>query len=185
MSYYNLENKIQTGDLLECAGPWLMSRMIRKVTRSKVSHVGLAAWISFENGPRKLCMFEALEGKGLRLVPLFETLVEDYHARGGQIWWRPLVEERMSGPELLDFCMDRWTKDYANPKQFMIMAAPLLFQLLGFKKDTDPDAYHCSELVAAAVQAQGFERAKNPALTTPDDITRYSVFGDRFELRPE
>lgn len=58
------KNTIQTGDVFGTAKMNPISIMIRWVTRSRVSHVGLFIWM--END---LWIVESLEGKGIRTMP--------------------------------------------------------------------------------------------------------------------
>ena len=108
MNYQQVREYIQTGDLLSCAGPWNFSRFIRFMTRSDTSHVGLACLIQFNTGQKRLCIFEAVEGCDVRLVPLHHYLKTEFWPKGGKMWWSPLKDKSISGSSLMDFCLQAW-----------------------------------------------------------------------------
>ena len=177
MKYKSALPLIRTGDLLACKGTWLVSRGIRMVTGSEISHVGVACWLHF-NGVKRLCMFEAMEGRDVRIVPVYKTLRHDYWDKGGKMYWKAL-DPVYQGDEIMSFCLEHWNEAYANYYQFLIILSPILRKLralLGKSMDTDLNRYHCSELIATALREQGYDLSKNPALVTPGDLYTFDCY---------
>jgi hypothetical protein len=175
--YSELRSKISTGDILSCAGSSWFSRLIRFKTRQSVSHVGLAVWVRFENGKRRLCIFEAVEGHGVRLQPLCKYLETEFWNKNAKMWWQPIIDPKIKGDQLLDFCLTHWSDRYASPYQFIIGLFPLLQWLrkfLGKSLDDDARRWHCAELISNAFKKQGYFLSKEPAITSPGDVTDFS-----------
>jgi len=169
---------IKTGDVLTCQGTWLISRGIQLITREKISHVGIAVWVHLNGRKKHLCMFEAMEGRDVGIVPLEETLKRSYWPRGGKMWWQHT--EGIDGYNVMDFCIQNWGAEYANKYQFVVGMSRLIRFIrthMGKSLDTDPKKWHCSELVTRAFMAQGYKHDKEPAITTPGDVSRFSCLG--------
>ena len=185
MNYQQAHELIQTGDLLSCAGPWTFSRLIRLMTKSDTSHVGIACWIQFNTEQRRLCIFEAIEGVGIRIQPLHFYLSTIFWPTGGKMWWSPLKSKEINGAGLMDFCLQAWGKGYVGPYQFIVAMLPLLQRIrkwLGKLLDTDKNKYHCAELVTAALMEQGYIHNKEPSFTTPGEVSKFSCWGPRILL---
>ena len=183
MRYHLRVNDIKTGDLLLCRGNWIMSKCIRWVTGGQYSHAGIAVWLRF-NGTKRLCMFEAMEGSDIRIVPVYDVLKEYYwpYRDNAYIIHKPLLRELgYDGDKLIHFLLDRWSFKYANWWQFFVIASPRIqwfrSKIFGRNEDTDKDKYHCSELVATALEDQGYELNKTASLVTPSDLDSFTCFG--------
>ena len=79
MDYSLVRDDIQNGDVLAFGyvRNSFFSQLISLWTRSRVSHVGIA--IRFYG---RLCVIEALEGRGVRVFPLSKLLRD-----GRKIYW--------------------------------------------------------------------------------------------------
>jgi hypothetical protein len=164
---------VKNGDVLAFSGKWLFSKLIQFWTRDKISHVGLALWIEVE-GAKILCVLEAMEGKGVRLIPL-----DDYYKskRPPDIYWCPIDDEIVDRHKVIAFALNNWNREYANIYQFILFMSPRLQwlrKLMGRSLDTNYDKWHCSELVTNALVFGGFPCEKVPALVSPGDVSRFS-----------
>lgn len=185
MNYLRARNHIKTGDLLCCAGPWNFSRLIRLVTKSDISHVGLACWIQFNTGQKRLCMFEAVEGSDVRIVPLHHYLKTVFWPNSGKMWWQPLQNETINGSGLMDYCLQQWGQGYVGSYQFIVGMLPLLQRIrkwIGKPMDIDKNRFHCSELVTTALIQQGYQHTKEPVFTTPGEVSKFGCWGSRVLL---
>jgi hypothetical protein len=185
MKYSEVEPWIKTGDVLTCQGTWLISRGIQLLTRETVSHVGIAVWVHLNGKAKHLCMFEAMEGRDVGIVPLRETLEKNLWKAGGRMWWSKINDPAISGYNVMDFCIKNWGAEYANKYQFIVGMSRLIRYLrtkMGKSLDTDPDRWHCSELVTRAFMEQGYKHDKEPALTTPGDVSRFACLSTPIEL---
>lgn len=188
MKYYDARHQIQTGDALICAGPWLFSRAIRFFTREKYSHVGMAVWITFNGGQKRLCMFEAMEGSGVQLVPLYHNLSVNYWPHNSKIWWAPL--QGLNGQKVASYYLQHWADSYVLPYQFIVDALPFLQKIrraFGRGVRVSEHRFHCSEIYTRSVINAGFnaKNCKDPVMVTPGDVSRFSCLGKLVELEQD
>lgn len=172
MQYHEIYRYIKTGDLLAAHGKWLASQLIQWYTGHPISHVGVACWISFNGGDPTLCMFEAMEGYDVRIVPVEKVLRTKYWPSGGKLYHKRL-KNPYDGKELMSFCQEHWNDAYANHYQFIVGISPKLRKirsLLGKSLDTDHTKMHCSELIASGLRDQNYDWKKELALVTPGEI---------------
>ncbi|KAA6452494.1 YiiX/YebB-like N1pC/P60 family cysteine hydrolase [Bacillus atrophaeus] len=65
IKYKELKNDLRTGDLLLCSGEYLVSKLIKQVSNSLFSHVGIIVkWKGLS------LIIESVEDDGVRIVPL-------------------------------------------------------------------------------------------------------------------
>lgn len=189
MNYNELRRIVLTGDLLSCGGPWMFSRLIRWKTGQPRSHVGLAVWLQFNGGEKRLCILESLVKQGIRIYPLRRYLETDIWPYNGQIWWQPLIDPKIKGNALIDYGLQKWGNGYADHRQFLVIASSLLQFIRrkrGKRLDTNPELFHCAELVTSALVAQGFEYPHEPTMATPGDVCEFKCFGSPVEItRPD
>src|SRR5687768_3505128 len=113
-TYNNLREQIRTGDAIFFAGKGRTSNLIKDVTASKYSHVGMAVWLQpvVMEEPR-LFIIESTTlntqpdvtgeyRRGVQMVPLAQRL-EGYD---GMAWWLPLREplNDEEKAEVLEWC---------------------------------------------------------------------------------
>lgn len=176
MNYDEIRNSIQTADVISMTGKRPFSKAVQLVTKNKKSHVGLAAWLSFNGGRRRLCVFEALEGKGVGFRPLSHILKLNI-----PVYWHQIIDPTIDRYGMMNFCLERWGESYADWYQFLIYLSPTikyLRTLLGKSLDSHPARWHCAELVTTALVNQGFQWFKDPVLTTPGDVAKFSCLRD-------
>lgn len=73
----DLKPHVKTGDVFATHGNNPVNKLIRVVSRSEVSHVGMFVWLEDE-----LYVVESLEGKGLRMMPFYNRFKQ-----GSIVWW--------------------------------------------------------------------------------------------------
>lgn len=184
MNYKETRQRIKTGDTLLGAGNWPVSRLVRLFTGQQFSHVGIAIWLQIANRPR-LCMFESMEGRDVRIVPLYKTLITQYWKNGGKMWYAPIIEPTIDGDKVADFYLQHWGDLYANKYQFLVGMSGLIRlirQFRGANIDTDENKWHCSEIAIRALMAQGYKHEKDPSITTPGDVALASCLGWPIEI---
>lgn len=87
----HLLKDIKTGDVFATHARNPVSKLIRFVSRSEVSHVGLFVWLEDQ-----LYIVESLEGKGLRMMPFYNRFTQESIA-----WWAR-VNHNYSEEEIKD-----------------------------------------------------------------------------------
>ena len=183
MQYEEIRAYIKTGDVLAFKGTWLISRAIQAWTRKPYSHVGLALWLKtdFETKER-LCVLEAMEGLGVRIVPLSHALGK-YWKKGGKAYWCPLLLPR--GYDAVKFAQDHWDEAYVSLYQLLLAASPSLQYLRSLRTNyTDFEGWHCSELVTRSLMSIGYQHDKKPEFTTPGEVVEFSCLDKSIELEP-
>lgn len=172
LMYERVRERIQDGDFLLFRGDRCFSRVIQVWTRSVYSHVGVALWLE-AGGVRRLCCIEALEGRGVQILPMSRVL-----ARDGAVDWFSVVaapEGRvLDRGKLVSYALSAWGSRYASPWQFIRSFSWLtrrLMNWLGKPMDTDPDRFHCVEMIMRAVRHAGWEDSdpRDPAEMSPGD----------------
>lgn len=171
VSYRDLREQIQDGDLLFCGGEYAFSKLIRYLSgRSRVSHVGIVYWW---NG--RLMLLESVETDGVRVVPVSQYLV-NYENSGkpynGRVY---LARERRLHMALASRGAAGGRESNSMVLELLREAATLLNKKFSFRdvliffwqgntgreRHEDDDQFLCSEFVAKC-----FERI---GITYPDD----------------
>ncbi len=70
-SYQQRRAKLRSGDLLFASGNYPVSKVIRKMTGSPWSHVGIIFWLKSIN---RVLLLESVESVGVRFAPLSKYL---------------------------------------------------------------------------------------------------------------
>jgi hypothetical protein len=153
------------GDVLMYRGKSLISRLIRRFTRSKYSHAGLAVWWN-----QRLMVMEAV-GRGV-IVTSLSANVAHYD---GRVEWFTSTQEipEADRTRLVQFAQQELGKDYDSWKLILFG----LFILLGKNVETRDklrreQKLFCSYYVAQAYNSIGRDLKKNLSdrFMTPDDI---------------
>ncbi|OFV82504.1 MAG: hypothetical protein A2Y78_15185 [Acidobacteria bacterium RBG_13_68_16] len=172
--YGSARRDFHLGDVLLFRGRGLSSQLIRILTHSPYSHVGLV----FPYQGRVFCV-EAV-GVGVRLI-LMSEVMRRYH--GGIDYY----EVPRAAPDQRDgaigFCFQQLGKLYDRPGIFRFLIAILLNRKPAVRAD---QAWFCSELVAAAYRAQGLALAPvSAAYTSPADLAVSPELKLRYVLKRE
>lgn len=173
-SYTRARPEFTDGDVLLFRGRGPMSRMIRTLTTSPYSHVGLV--MRFEG--HVYCV-EAV-GKGVRLILMSEA-VRQYHGGIDYYRLREATPEQRRGA--LGFCLQQLGKLYDHAGLLRFLAVLVLRR----KPRAWRDRYwFCSELVAAAYRSHGITLApERPAYTSPADLALSPLLQLSFVIKPE
>jgi hypothetical protein len=160
-------------DIVAFSGTRVWSRIIRLRSQSRFSHVGIVCEINGDDW-----VIEALERKGVRLVPLrvwyqWNGDVTAFRLKtplGGDASYSWLQGRRR---EIINFAAQRIGQEYASPWQFFRsfgFATRWLCRKIGVRKDLESDRFFCSELVAESLKSAGFWIGLDPSEMTPGDI---------------
>lgn len=151
---YNIARiQVQTGDLLFCSGNAMFSKLIKKVTKSKWSHVGLILRLDTID---RVLLLESVESQGVRAVPL-SYYSYNYNATGKPYPGRVYVgrhvrfNKKVSTNQLktmTQFAVDHFGYPY-DRNEVVRIATRIGMELLGLNaKDVERDKeYICSEYV--------------------------------------
>lgn len=159
-------------------GKSLVSRLIRRFTRSKYSHAGLAVWWN-----ERLMVMEAV-GKGV-IVTSLSANVAHYD---GQVEWFTSTQEipEANRIQLVQFAQQELGKEYDSWKLVLFG----LFILLGKSVETRDklrreQKLFCSYYVAQAYNSIGRDLKQNVSdrFMTPDDITSSPILKRMGTLR--
>ncbi len=181
MLYDDVRSQIANGDLLFFRGRLLHSRLIQRLTRSVYSHVGVALRIRAD-GCDRLCVVEALEGRGVQVFPL-----RTYLERGESIDWFQLVDDSIRREKVVAWALDKWGLEYASPRQLVrsFVTVPLL-NWLGLPTRIDRDRWFCSHFSAQALRHGGWtppaDDAVAPELAAPGDVALFPCLQRRGPL---
>lgn len=154
LSYENdLRPQLQSGDLFFTSGNYLISKAIRKVTKSPWSHVGII--FKLEEIDRVL-LLESVESKGVRFAPLSKYLT-DYKRktayRGEMVLAKCSAATEEVVAEIAKSGIDRLTRPYDQDEIGKILARVAL----GRGRHKPDNEYICSELVHECYKMAGVE----------------------------
>ena len=156
--YQDARPEFRTGDLLCFRGHSLISRLIRRITRSAYSHAGLV----FLYEGRVYCLESV--GHGVRLA-LMSHLVRHYE--GGIDYFRIDYPEAVR-TQAVGFAFQQLGKFYDQMGLVRFLRALVLKT---FPKLPDDDRFFCSELVAwAYLKAESPLVEMAPSYTDPERL---------------
>jgi hypothetical protein len=144
--YSEIRGSLKTGDLLFASGNYFFSRLIRRVTRSYWSHVGI---IYVDPALERVLLLESVESFGVRFAPLSKYTCD--YSGDGRPYDGELVIASVDGVEsqqikaALRHGLDQLTDPYDRGEVFRILARMVLGRMNRFRQDVH--AYICSELV--------------------------------------
>lgn len=181
MLYAEARPQIGNGDLLFFRGRLLHSRLIQRWTRSVYSHVGIALWVHAD-GRERLCVIEALEGRGIQVFPLRE-----YLQQGEAVDWFQLVDDSIDRDKVAGWALDKWGLQYASARQlFRSFVTIPLCNFLGLPTRIDRNRWFCSYYAAQALRHGGWIPARDddvrPELAAPGDVAFFPCLQRRGPL---
>ena len=141
MLYSQARPKIKSGDVLAWRGAGIISRVIRRVTMSSHSHVGIA-WVA--NG--RVFILEAVEGYGIGLRPLSQAC---------PFYWVP-IRPHMWNNDAAEFAFSKLQEGYSYTDAL----------LAGFGFRMNSDQWICSEYAREILRLMGLpvpDDAQTPA----------------------
>ncbi|MFN5960775.1 MAG: YiiX/YebB-like N1pC/P60 family cysteine hydrolase [Verrucomicrobiota bacterium] len=168
LDYGAVRHNLESGDLVFCAGRYLFSGLIQKVTKSVWSHCGV---IYKDPTLNRIFVLESEVMIGVRIVPLSKYL-KDYHGRRRPYRGRIVIgrlhpavaDEKVK--RAISFGMDELTKPYDNWEILRI----LVRILFGKGRRTRDRKYICSELVQECYRHAGIVFPYVRRSISPDDI---------------
>lgn len=179
---------MKTGDAIAFSGKAGFSNLIKWVTKSLYSHVGLVltARLGGGFGPSVLIVESTTETdltdvynrqviKGVQLHWLSKRI----QMYDGEVFWVPLKEPLPTEGKTQ---MEAWLRETHNQRvpydSVQVMGAGLdLFDRLGLHNQPDFSKLFCSELVTRALQiASAIDFSINPSEQTPKNVVDFPCF---------
>jgi hypothetical protein len=186
LSIYRLVRpQIRPGDVIAFGGAGVISSLIKFLTRSSVSHVGVVLEAVDVDGEREIRLFESttLTGKsGVQINRLSERLAN--YDGGGRAWWLPLSERSRSALDLVkmySFAIQQMGDGYDafGLAKFLLREIPGAG--MAFHRP-DPRREFCSELVAQLFQEAGLLHGIDTYETTPQRLCEMSIWEKSIQL---
>ncbi len=165
-SSYSLAREfVQDGDILLFRGRRLLSYAICRLTGSRYSHAGIAAWW----GPRLMVM--QADTPLISAIPL-STCVRDYFG-GVELW---TVDARFDRAKVIEAAKESLGKKFAIWAMVKVLRRVVGLFRKGEERDpaTAPTEFFCAQFVSYAYREGGLDLAKGipDDLTEPEDIVR-------------
>lgn len=190
--YADVCDRIRPGDVIAFGGTSPTCELIKRVTDSNVSHVGVVLHPERLTGApsRREASDHFMEAtpRGMRIAQLSRR-IGHYE---GKLWWLPLdtaVRQRMDLEQFHEFLLAQKDKPYDVAQAIrsgldMLDADPLLKRATYNVEDLS--SLFCSELVAAALEACGVIAHLNASEVTPIDLCRFAIYqSDYYQLKGE
>ncbi|WP_020398094.1 hypothetical protein [Kordiimonas gwangyangensis] len=198
MSYEDARPLMKPGDVIAFSGKGHFSEIIKMVTFSEVSHVGVVLQTqiaSFADGRYFNQIIEAATVRGFSGVNIsrFSERMLEYQ---GAIWWLPIRKDLRTDEEAHKtfynflFGHAEARTEYDLPQALKSAADKfddLPFNMNGpFYNKEDFARFFCSELVAAGLERAGIVGTVNCSEVTPIDLCRWDIYEqDYFLLKPD
>ncbi|TKD69265.1 YiiX/YebB-like N1pC/P60 family cysteine hydrolase [Pseudalkalibacillus hwajinpoensis] len=182
-SYQSIRGDIQTGDLLLCSGSYPVSKIIKKVSKSRFSHVSLIfQWVD------RLMILESVESYGVRIVPLSHYF-SDYRNSGkpykGNLYLarhsavKDLVPNKLNA--MLRRGADLTGQPYDIEEIVKILASVVIDDLTSIRNDK----YICSEFVQECYKKAGLSfQDDGRGFIYPEHISKDPSVKPLYELIP-
>lgn len=179
IEYGAVRHLMLPGDVIAFGGKGAFSNVIKWITRSTVSHVGviLQSKLLLDGDPQAGFLNQIIESTSLNGFNgvTISRLSDRLAVYDGEVWWLPLASEIRAGMDLqafFDFCLHQNKKRYDT---FQAILAGLHLP--------QPERYgrlFCSELVAGALEASGAVSRINASKTTPIELCRLPIFAAEY-----
>lgn len=192
VDYADVRDRIRPGDLIAFGGTSPTCELIKRVTESSVSHVGVVLhpewWTEGPSWPEICDRFMEATPRGMKIAHLGRR-VKRYD---GTLWWLPLSDaarQQMDLEAFHSFLHEQKDKPYDVAQAIksgldMLDANPLLRRMTYNVEDLS--SLFCSELVAAALEACGVIGRLNASEVTPIDLCRFAIYrSDYYQLKGE
>lgn len=177
-----IETNILSGDFFFVKGTSLYAFAIKLNTFSRFTHIGIAVWIEL-NGMKRLCIFEAMSGHGVRLYPIDKYLIECKKRREKIYWYK--LHPSINRETVVQYASIHWGKRYASVWQMIYSFGWLMRsfkKIFGWlDKDLDKERFFCSEYGAGALRFAGV-KTKLPASLSPGELTELPWLINQGEL---
>lgn len=187
-TYAAVRPALRQGDVIAFGGRGLFSSIIKAVTFSPVSHVGIVMQtkLAIEGSAQPGMIVSVLEsttlykpkdGPAVRGVSenRLSDRVDEYD---GQMWWLPLAERvraQIDWAKFFDLCWREKGRGYNMPQALLAgLPIPQFFS-------SDKNRF-CSQLVAHALKEAGVAdlRKVNPANVNPQELCSMRLYSDDY-----
>jgi len=176
VNYKDIRNEMKPGDVIAFGGKGLISGIIKGVTNSPVSHVGIIMQTVLQGG---IFINQIIESngkkKGLTGTQVWR-MSERLSEYGGMVWWLQM-NIKIDKQHLVDFCLSQKDKEYDTPQ-----AIGSAVDFLPDQKE-DLNKLFCSELVTAALESVGVLNDINASEATPADVVAFPIYTGICQLK--
>ncbi len=194
ITYEDARPKMKPGDVIAFSGKGHFSEIIKMVTFSEVSHVGVVLQTqiaSHSDGRYFNQIIEAATVKGFSGVSIsrFSERLLEYQ---GAVWWLPIKSDLRENEDAHKtfynflFGHAEARTGYDLPQALKSAADKfddLPYNMNGpFYNKEDFSRFFCSELVAAGLERAGVVGTVNASEVTPIDLCRWSIYEDDYYL---
>ncbi len=184
--YSNIRDRIQPGDIIAFSGKKAHSEIIKRATKSNVSHVGVVIETRLqrdgESQGRILKQVAEATESGVKFTKLSD-INENYD---GEVWWLPLSSESQSRLQenfqaFFDFLIDSEGAPYDSLVTLIRAWIDGLDSWGITRNEEDFGAFFCSELAAGALEKGGVIENVTPASeVTQIDLCRFKIYADEY-----
>lgn len=194
ITYADARGMMKPGDVIAFSGKSHFSEIIKMVTFSEVSHVGVILQTKiaeFDDGRFFNQIIEAGTVRGFSGVSIsrFSERLDDYH---GAMWWLPirtdLRQNREAHTKFYNFLFGHAAARTGYDLPQALKSAADGFDSMGgpFYNKEDFSRFFCSELVAAGLERAGVVDTVNASEVTPIDLCRWNIYEDDYYiLKPD
>ncbi|WP_390617858.1 hypothetical protein [Maricurvus nonylphenolicus] len=189
ISYQDARPQMKPGDVIAFAGRSSLSKIIRMVTMSNITHVGTI--LKSQVGPMELNQIvESTEVNGFCGVNI-SRFSDRLDAYDGEVFWLPVRKDLpFDADKFFTFLFDKAEKKHKwDALQALKSGFDFLDDIPGFdiftKNKEDMSKIYCSELVAAGFEAAGSIPNINCSEVTPIELCRWNIFEDNYYVLNE
>ncbi len=193
IDYQQARELMKPGDVIAFGGSSAFSKIIKLVTFSDVSHVGVILKTQITEDDNGLFFNQIIESTGKKGVSVsrFSQVLDDYD---GEVWWLPLSDElresRFDVNAFFEFLYNQADKNLSyDLSQALTSAVDVVEKLMFGQADVghnqeDFSKFFCSELVAAGLEKSKAVDCINASEVTPIDLCRWKIYqGDYYVLK--
>lgn len=196
-TFQQIRDQIRPGDVIVFSGKSHVSGLIRLLTRSNASHVGVVI-----EAPTPASSGLMVESTAETILPaswhgtdepegvLISKIDQRLASYEGEIWLLPLSDEaraQFDWNAFREFVDQQNGKGYDRWQMLKLMNAPLFHvPLLGhaLRNRENLKKLFCSELVTAALRSAGVVGNVNPSDITPRQVASFPIYADEaFQLK--
>lgn len=191
-TYQDARADMQPGDVIAFGGKGHFSEVIKFVTRSEVSHVGVILQTKVVDDTSGRFFNQVIESTSLHNFNgvVVSRLSDRLEAYDGEIWWLPLDpslrQEKFNAVAFYNFLFNqaRERKGYDLPQALqsavdVLDTLPLGGRGPGYNRE-DFSRFFCSELVAAGLEKAGTVGTVNASEVTPIDLCRWNIYAQTY-----
>ena len=177
-TYEEIRDRVQPGDIVAFGGYGLLSRVIKAISGSPVSHVSTI--VAPSQGAEEPRVVEATVrfGEEDATVTVGTSPLRNRLDYDGDIWWlplRPAVRARFDVGRFKRFLEEADGAPFDVGGGFFVLVRDLL-QRLKLVEARELETYFCSELVAEALESGGAVGNVDGSLASPKDVCSWRIY---------